>query len=65
MVVTWVTLSPQAKEGYPYFPGQEATLRGDADFLLEVSESENFRNGRISSALAVTLILVACFVQSL
>ncbi|PAN37842.1 hypothetical protein PAHAL_7G127300 [Panicum hallii] len=27
--------SQQAKEGYPYFPGQEATLRGDADFLLE------------------------------
>ncbi|RLM75029.1 4-sulfomuconolactone hydrolase [Panicum miliaceum] len=31
-----VWASPQqAKEGYPYFPGQEATLRGDADLLLE------------------------------
>jgi hypothetical protein len=27
----------QAAEKYPYFPGQEATLRGDVDFLLEVS----------------------------
>jgi hypothetical protein len=32
------TLSVQAKEEYPYFPGQEPTLRGDADFLLEVSQ---------------------------
>ncbi|GJN03118.1 hypothetical protein PR202_ga20527 [Eleusine coracana subsp. coracana] len=32
-----VWASPQqVKEGYPYFPGQETTLRGDADFLLEV-----------------------------
>ena len=30
----WVV---QAAEKYPYFPGQEATLRGDVDFLLEVS----------------------------
>ncbi|WVZ85375.1 hypothetical protein U9M48_032312 [Paspalum notatum var. saurae] len=31
-----VWASPQqAKEGYPYFPGQEAMLRGDSDFLLE------------------------------
>jgi hypothetical protein len=29
----------QAAEKYPYFPGQEATLRGDVDFLLEVSVS--------------------------
>ncbi|KAM3353717.1 hypothetical protein ACQJBY_024713 [Aegilops geniculata] len=25
----------QAAEGYPFFPGQEPTLRGDVDFLLE------------------------------
>ncbi|GJN27808.1 hypothetical protein PR202_gb15860 [Eleusine coracana subsp. coracana] len=32
-----VWASPQqVKEGYAYFPGQETTLRGDADFLLEV-----------------------------
>ncbi|KAL6874375.1 hypothetical protein ACP4OV_013395 [Aristida adscensionis] len=31
-----VWASPQqAAAEYPYFPGQEATLRGDADFLLE------------------------------
>ncbi|CAN6227886.1 unnamed protein product [Urochloa humidicola] len=31
-----VWASPQqAKEGFSYFPGQEPTLRGDADFLLE------------------------------
>uniref|UniRef100_A0A804UMD5 Amidohydrolase-related domain-containing protein n=1 Tax=Zea mays TaxID=4577 RepID=A0A804UMD5_MAIZE len=30
----WAT-PQQAKEEYPYFPGQEPTLRGDADFLLE------------------------------
>jgi hypothetical protein len=27
----------QAAGEYPFFPGQEATLRGDVDFLLEVS----------------------------
>lgn len=30
----WAT-PQQAKEEYPYFPGQEPTLRGDDDFLLE------------------------------
>ncbi|KAJ4814726.1 4-sulfomuconolactone hydrolase [Rhynchospora pubera] len=30
----WAT-PDQASEKYPYFPGQEPTLRGDVDFLLE------------------------------
>ncbi|XP_066347076.1 uncharacterized protein [Miscanthus floridulus] len=30
----WAT-PQQAKEEYPYFPGQEPTLRGDDDFLLK------------------------------
>lgn len=28
--------NPQAADKYPYFPGQEPSLRGDLDFLLQV-----------------------------
>jgi hypothetical protein len=51
------TLSAQAKEEYPYFPGLEPTLRGDDDFLLEVSQSENFRNAASNLRLRLPLSL--------
>lgn len=53
------TLSVQAKEEYPYFPGQEPTLRGDADFLLEVSQ----RTSEMPHSFALEVALESPFVS--
>eukprot|EP00897_Mesotaenium_endlicherianum_P004750 jgi/Mesen1/4302/ME000022S03589 len=43
-----VWASPEEAEEYPYFPGQEPTMRGDVDFLVE-----NMRSAGVEGALIV------------